>query len=466
MDMATAPANFPPSLSIGVRGAAPLDPSLSWNLDEEATKENRVVFVAREGPWEVRKTIEWPQSSDPSKPAGHGFDVAMTVALTNTSAQALQGELAVHYARAVEPNTEEKPSWLGSVGNESKATCYVREKLHQLVPDKGPPKPEDLRGPVAFFGVDQQYFLGAIFPVEQALDGRCEIIAEPAGRAAVGLFPLTVQPGQTFTQRFGVYVGPKDAGYLKTEPSPEVAAALGAASTGYNAHLNSTVNFGIWEVICVVLLAILKFFNGIFANWGLAIVFLTLTVKVALIPLSLKSMVAAENMKKLQPRMEEIRKKFEGDRERMNLEVMKLYQEAKVNPLGGCFPLLIQMPVWIALFTTLRNSYEIYREPFFGPVWSDLTFKDPTYILPVMLGVTMIITQRLQPAMMDRAQQRMMTWMMPIFFTALMLAYPAGLTLYIFTNNVLSIAQQYGLKKYIEKRGGAAPKKAVAKRTA
>jgi YidC/Oxa1 family membrane protein insertase len=243
-------------------------------------------------------------------------------------------------------------------------------------------------------------------------------------------------------------------------------AELGAGVTGFNAQLNSTVNFGIWEVICVVLLAILKFFNQIFANWGLAIIFLTLTVKVALIPLSLKSMVAAENMKKLQPRMEEIRKKFEGDRERMNMELMKLYQEAKVNPLGGCFPLLIQMPVWIALFTTLRNSYEIYREPFFGPVWTDLTFKDPTYMFPVLLGATMIITQRLQPAMMDRAQQRMMTWIMPIFFTALMLFYPAGLTLYIFTNNVLSIVQQYGLRKYIEKRGGAAPKKAVAKRTA
>jgi YidC/Oxa1 family membrane protein insertase len=465
IDMAALSPRFPPSLAVGIRGVVPLDPWLVWSLDEEASQDNRVVMVGREGPWEVRKTFEWPQSSDPSKPAGHGYEVAMTVAVTNTSAQAVQGELAVHYARAVDPQNEEKPSWLGSVGNESKATCYVRDKMHQLVPDHDPPKPEDLRGPLAFFGVDQQYFLGAVFPVDQAREGRCEIIAAPNGRVAVGLFPLTVQPGQTVTERFGVYVGPKEAEYLKAEPTPEIAAALGTAPTGFNAQLHSTVNFGIWEVICVVLLWILKRFYLVFANWGVATIFLTLTVKVALIPLSLKSMMAAENMKKLQPRMEEIRKKFQGDRERMNMEVMKLYQEAKVNPLGGCFPLLIQMPVWIALFTTLRNSYEIYREPFFGPVWTDLTYKDPTYILPVMLGVTMIITQKLQPAMMDKAQQRMMTWIMPIFFTALMLAYPAGLTLYIFTNNVLSIAQQYGLRKYIEKRGGAETK-AVAKRTA
>ena len=478
IDMGAAPAMFPPALAIGVRGASPVDPWRNWTVDESASGDGRIVLVSREGPWEVRKTFEWPLSRDPEKPAAHGFDLALTVALTNTSAQVAQGDLAIHYSRAVQPDSEEKPSWLGSVGNQSKASCFIHDKLYQLVPDQGPPKPEDLHGPVAFVGVDQQYFLGAVFPVDQAREGRCEIMAAPEGRAAVGLFPITVQPGQTVTERFGVYVGPKESKYLEKEPTPEIAAALGASATGFNARLNSTVNFGIWQVICVVLLNILKFFHGIVANWGVAIVLLTCTVKIALVPLSLKSMVAAENMKKLQPRMEEIRKKHEGDRERMNLEVMKLYQEAKVNPLGGCFPLLIQMPVWIALFTTLRNSYDIYRAPFFGPVWTDLTYKDPTYIFPALLGVTMIITQRLQPAMMDKAQQRMMTWFMPIFFTALLLNYPAGLTLYIFTNNVLSIAQQYLLRKYIERRGGAAPKapnarggggpalKAAAKRTA
>ena len=469
IDMGAAPAMFPAALAVGVRGTAPLDPWRTWSIDEAASGERRVVLVTQEGPWEVRKTLEWPQSRDVEQPAALGYEIALTVALTNTSSQVAQGELAVHYSRAVNPDNEEKPSWLGSVGNESKASCFVHDKLYELVPNQGPPKPEDLKGPLGFVGIDQQYFLGAVFPVDQAREGRCELFAAHDGRAAVGLFPITVQPGQTVTEKFGVYVGPKDSSkYLEKEPTPEIAAALGASATGFNARLNVTVNYGIWEVICVVLLEIMKFFYGLVANWGLAIILLTCTVKIALVPLSLKSMMAAENMKKLQPRMEEIRKKHEGDRERMNMEVMKLYQEAKVNPLGGCFPLLIQMPVWIALFTTLRNSYEIYREPFFGPVWADLTYKDPTYIFPTLLGVTMIITQRLQPAMMDKAQQRMMTWFMPIFFTVLLLNYPAGLTLYIFTNNVLSIAQQYLLRKYLEKRGGASPKapKAVAKRTA
>jgi YidC/Oxa1 family membrane protein insertase len=161
-------------------------------------------------------------------------------------------------------------------------------------------------------------------------------------------------------------------------------------------------------------------------------------------------MVGMEAVKELQPKMEELKKKYADDRERMNLEVMKLYQQAKVNPLGGCLPLLIQMPVWIALFTALRNSFDIYWEPFFGPVWRDLTYKDPTYLLPLALGVSMIITQKMQPQMMDAAQARIMIWVMPVIFTLTLLQYPAGLSLYIFTNNLLSIGQQYGLKKWLD----------------
>ncbi len=134
--------------------------------------------------------------------------------------------------------------------------------------------------------------------------------------------------------------------------------------------------------------------------------------------------------------------------------MMKLYQEGKVNPLGGCLPLLLQLPIWAALFTTLRTSYELYGEPFWG-VWSNLTSKDPTYILPALLGITMIVTQRLQPQMMDKQQAVLMTWVMPIFFTAIMMNYPAGLALYIFTNNLLSIVQQYALRKYLARNEGA-----------
>lgn len=181
-------------------------------------------------------------------------------------------------------------------------------------------------------------------------------------------------------------------------------------------------------------------------------------VKVALLPLTHRAMVSAESMKKLQPEMEKIKAKYPDDREKQQLEQMRLYQEAKVNPLGGCLPLLVQLPIWAALFTTLRTSYELYGEPFFG-VWADLTYKDPTYLLPLALGITMIVTQRLQPQMMtDPGQAFLITWVMPIFFTVIMLNYPAGLALYIFTNNLLSIGQQFALRKYLERTGQAAPK--------
>jgi YidC/Oxa1 family membrane protein insertase len=131
-------------------------------------------------------------------------------------------------------------------------------------------------------------------------------------------------------------------------------------------------------------------------------------------------------------------------------------RKAGIDPMAnltGCLPLLIQLPIWAALFTTLRTSYELYGEPFFG-VWSNLTSKDPTYLLPLALGVTMLLTQRLQPQMsMDKTQQVLLTWVMPIFFTAIMMNYPAGLAIYIFTNNLLSIVQQFALRRYLKSKG-------------
>jgi len=266
-------------------------------------------------------------------------------------------------------------------------------------------------------------------------------------------FPVTVAPGQTLTQNFGAYVGPKDVELLETAPSSLTGA--GIASAPFQPQLERTVDFGVWAFICNILLTVMKAVHSVIPNWGVAIILLTVLVKVVLLPLTHKQMVAAEAMKRLQPKMEELKKKFGDDREKVSLETMKLYQEHKVNPLGGCLPLLVQMPIWFALFTTLRNSYEIYREPFISPIWNDLTFKDPTYLLPLGLGVTMVLTQKLQPQMMDAAQARIFTYVMPVFFTAIMLNYPAGLSLYIFTNNLLSIIQQYGLRKYLEKKGVA-----------
>jgi len=445
MNLAQPVQGQPLPLAVAITGAAPLPATARYAVAETGNPETGTTFTTRQGPWEVTKSVQW---------AKEGFELAYTVQVKNTSAQPLSGELEVHYHRAIDPQSEHAPSFFGGVGNLSYAACYVGEELLKLVPEQDPPDAEELRGPVRYFGIDQQYFLSALYPLEGAQPGRCTLVATAEARGVIAAFPLTAAPGQTVTLRFGGYLGPKDPDLLATLPGPTVLQATGLTTAPANPQLGETIDYGIWAVIAKLLVTIMKFFHGLSGNWGVAVILLTVLVKTLLLPLTHRSMVSMEAMKKLQPRIEELRKKYADDRERQNMEMMKLYQEQKVNPLGGCLPMLIQMPVWIALFTALRNSYDIYQEPFFGPVWRDLTYKDPTYLLPLALGISMIITQKLQPQMGDPTQAKIMTWFVPILFTATLLNYPAGLALYIFTNNILSIAQQYGLRKWLEKKGG------------
>ena len=454
MNLAQPVQGQPLPLAVAITGASPLPATTPYAVAETANAETGATFTARQGPWEVTKSFQWVKE---------GFELAYTVQVRNTSAQPLTGELEVHYSRAIDPNSEHAPSFFGGVGNLSHASCQVGEEHHKLAPEQSEPDPEELSGPVSYFGIDQQYFLSALYPLEGPQQGRCSLVSTAQVRGVVVAFPLSAAPGQTLTFRFGGYLGPKDPNLLAAVPGPSVRQATGTTASTYTPNLTETIDYGIWAVIAKLLVSIMGFFHGMTGNWGLAIILLTVLVKTILLPLTHRSMVSMEAMKKLQPRVEELRKKYADDRERQNMEMMKLYQEQKVNPLGGCLPMLIQMPVWIALFTALRNSYEIYQEPFFGPVWRDLTYKDPTYLLPIALGVSMIITQKLQPQMGDPMQAKIMTWFVPILFTATLFNYPAGLALYIFTNNILSIAQQYGLRKWLEKRdGGGGPTPAPA----
>jgi YidC/Oxa1 family membrane protein insertase len=444
MDLARPIPGQPLALSISIQGSQPLRSDVVYRREPTAPAERPVLFKTATGGWEVSKRFEW---------SGDGYELKYEVTLRNTTSQPVTGELGIHFGRAVDPDAEEKPSFFGGVGNLSSAVCSIGKDVHRLVPNDKPPP--EYSGPINFAGIDQQYFLAAVFPRDGARNGRCVLTATATARMATAYFPIQVQPGQVVMQTFGVFIGPKDFDLLAAIGASPPSG--GAVAVDVSPHLEKTVDLGIWDFICKILLWILKFFHRIFGNWGVAIIGLTVVVKVALLPLTHKMMVSGEAMKKLQPKMEAIRKKYADDKEKQNLELMKLYQEAKVNPLGGCLPLLIQMPVWFALFTTLRTTYEIYGEPFIRPLWTDLTYKDPTYILPAALGVTMVVTQKLQPQVMDAAQARIMTYVMPIFLTAVMMNYPSGLTLYIFTNNVLSIAQQYLLRKYLDKKGVTSP---------
>jgi YidC/Oxa1 family membrane protein insertase len=193
-------------------------------------------------------------------------------------------------------------------------------------------------------------------------------------------------------------------------------------------------------------------FESFTGNWGIAIVLLTFTVKAVLLPLTLKSLKSMNEMRKLQPEIEKIRAKHKDDKEALNKAVMQLYQEHKVNPLGGCLPLLLQMPIFFALWGALQTSVELYREPF---LWiRDLSLHDPIYVLPLVMGGSMFIMQRLSPQPADSTQAKMLLWFMPIFFTFIMFQLPAGLALYSLVNNLLSIIQQQVLMR---RSGGPQP---------
>jgi len=457
MNLAQPVPNEPLPLSVTIEGSSPLPRNVPYAVEEKKGGESEsITFTGRQGPWEVVKVLQWPRE---------GFELTYTIQVKNTSGQPQNGELQVHYGRAIDPNFEHAPSFFGGVGNLSRSACWVDEKLHNMNP--GDDKPEDTKGQIHFFGINQQYFLSALYPLDGPRPGHCILSATPTARQVTAAFPLSVGAGETVTLRLGGYLGPKDPDLMAVVPGPELRQAAGLGEAVFHPKLEDTVDFGIWAVICKILLGIMKFFHGLTGNWGVAIILLTVVVKLVLLPLTYRSMVSMEEVKKLQPRMEEIRKKHADNREQQNLEIMKLYQEAKVNPLGGCLPLLIQMPVWIALFTALRNSFDLYGEPFFGPIWRDLTYKDPTYLLPLALGISMIITQKMQPQMMDATQAKIMTWFVPGIFTLTLLQYPAGLSLYIFTNNILSIGQQYGLRKWLDRKnkpqaGGGTPAVATA----
>jgi YidC/Oxa1 family membrane protein insertase len=453
MNLARAVPGVGPNVAVSLVGASPLPATARYAVLEEGP--GKAVFSTTSGPWEVTKTFTWAQTArSETDPSGYMSSLAVTV--KNVSANAQNAELGVHAIRAIVPDAEQAPSMFGGIGNQASVLCRVADDVTRKVPPSegkswfgfgsAPKYEEEKKGPLHWVGIDQQYFLTAIWPKDGAVEGRCLVTAKAAERQAALYMPVSLQSGESVTRNFGVFLGPKELNLLLAigthGPGPDGSPAV------FDPQLEKTVDFGLWAVICKVLIVLLRFFHGAIGNWGLSIIFLTVMVKVLLLPLTHRAMVSAESMKKLQPKMEEIKKKYPDDREKQNVETMKLYSEGKVNPLGGCLPLLLQLPIWAALFTTLRTSYELYGEPFYG-VWSDLTSKDPTYLMPLALGVTMIITQRLQPQMMDKQQAFLMTWIMPVFFTAIMMNYPAGLALYIFTNNLLSIAQQYALRKWL-----------------
>ena len=212
--------------------------------------------------------------------------------------------------------------------------------------------------------------------------------------------------------------------------------------------LELTVDYGALTFISKPLYMLLAFFNGIVGNWGFAIILLTILVKALFYKLSEKSYKSMARMRMVAPRLKVLKERFGDDRQKMNQAMMDLYKTEKINPLGGCLPMLVQMPVFIALYWALLESVELRQAPFI--LWiNDLSVMDPYYVLPVIMGISMFIQQKLNPAPPDPVQAKVMM-ALPLVFTVFFAFFPSGLVLYWVANNILTIAQQYVITKRIE----------------
>lgn len=243
---------------------------------------------------------------------------------------------------------------------------------------------------------------------------------------------VTVPAGSQGIIDAAFYAGPKDI-YRLEEIAP---------------YLDLTVDYGWLWWIAKPLFHVLNFIYGIFGSWGWSIIVLTIVIKAAFFHLSATSYRSMAKMRKFGPEMQRLKDLYGEDRQKMSQEMMKLYKKEQINPLSGCLPILVQMPVFIALYWVLMESVELRHTPFLGWI-DDLSVKDPYFILPVIMGLTMFIQQKLNPTPPDPTQARIMQ-MMPFVFTFMFLWFPAGLVLYWVVNNTLSIAQQYVITRKIE----------------
>jgi YidC/Oxa1 family membrane protein insertase len=407
-----------PSPELGGTGEVARDPALKAPMRLAEKDANHVVFEGKLGDVDVKKTFTIGK-----KP----FELALEVVLGGAKKAGTVAVIAPTYNAPL----AEKPGFFSTAPPPvfSVPLCRAGDKTQRF---DGKATVAVQPGETAWVGVDQHYFVTVVMP--EPSGGECIFAKGSREGTSLAALRMPVPEGGAAHFALTVYTGPKQVEYL----------------SAYGRSVETAIDYGVvtnlFAFFARALLEVMRFFHRFASNWGLAIILLTLLVKALLYPLTRKQLQSMQEMKKLQPEVDKLKVKWGADKQKLNQEMMQLYQKHKVNPLGGCLPLLLQMPVWLALYATLQTAVELYREPF---LWiQDLTGPDPVFVLPLLMGASSFIMQRLSPQPADNAQAKMMLYFMPIFFTFLMLKLPAGLTLYIFVNNLLSIVQT----QYVQRR--------------
>ena len=286
-------------------------------------------------------------------------------------------------------------------------------------------------GEIKWAGFEEKYFISSLILHEEE-DLTLQLVQPQNGEVSFELlFPMTnisLDTHKTFSS--SIYLGPKDLGQLEKGEG----------------ELGRAIDFGFFDPVAKPMLFILNLFYRFIPNYGLAIIFLSVAIKAIFWPLTHKSQKSMKEMQKIQPKIAELKEKYKDNKEELNRKTMEFYKTNKVNPLGGCLPILIQIPVFFALYRVLLNSIELRHAPFISFWINDLASKDPTYISPLLMGASMFMQQKMTPTVGDPAQAKIML-VMPIMFTFMFLSFPSGLVIYWLVSNVLSIVQQYYINK-------------------
>lgn len=414
---------------LGLGGAATLEVSFAdaetdfripggQAFEVEAASSDSVTLVHRGEAVQVKQTLKLLE----------GYQGTLTVEVANKSAQ--EQRHVMHVRTRVGLSGEE------SRYNLKRGLCRTTDDFEDE--DNGDVEDGPITygtDPVLWGGVDNKYFGTLVVPTEPFAD--CVLSRSDDGGFLVGTLGSSVAslaPGEVKRYELGLFIGAKELERLQD---------FAAVSPPTEVHLEEAIDWGILgglsEYLGRMLLALMRFFHSYVGVWGWSIVLVTIVIKVVTLPLTLKQMASMKAMKRIQPKITAIKEKYGDDRVKVGQETQALFAREGVNPLAGCLPVFVQMPVYIALYAMLGAAVELVHEPF---LWlPDLTKQDPYYALPLALGGMMVVQNRMMPSSGDEMQAKMMRWIMPVVFSAFMLFLPSGLALYIFVNICLSVVQ-------------------------
>jgi YidC/Oxa1 family membrane protein insertase len=411
-------------LTVGFsESSIPIPPDLTYDANAAALQVN-----AQTGEQKIIFSATFPKAAKVEKvftffPNKYAIDLEVRV--HNLSGNPIEQNAFLNWSEFLDPNVKSDKQ------NEEGLIAFVKNSVEQFKAEKIETK-RTLGPDVSWGGFESKYFITALISKKPSLTS-FQMEKDAGGRISASLEgPKNLIPvGQIGLFNYGLYLGPKEYEFLKAQ----------------GVGLENSINLGSWiKWLAMPLLIFMKFLYKYVHNYGTAIIILTILTKIVFWPLGNKSYKSMKEMQTLQPKIKELQERYKNDRQALNQAVMQLYKTHKVNPLGGCLPILIQIPVFFGLYRALLYAIELRHAPFVGWI-QDLSAKDPYYITPIIMGATMFLQQKMSPPMGTDPMQQKIMLLMPVIFTALFLNFPSGLVIYWLFNNILSIGQQYYIQK-------------------